>query len=202
MYELIGTPKSRAMRVAWMLEELGLDYAWTPAQPRSDAVRAANPSGKVPVLRVEGVALTDSMAIVQHLADAHGALTAPAGSIARARQDAVTFFALDEIDSALWTAAKNSFVHPEDVRVPAIKPVCKLEFAAAMATLERLLGDGPYVMGEGFTTPDLLLGHCAGWASVAGFDLPGGAVGAYFERVRARPALGAAMRRGAALAEA
>lgn len=202
MYTLYGSPRSRAMRVAWMLEELGLDYGWENVGPRSDAIRALNPSGKIPVLIVDDTVLTDSVAIVQFLADRHNALTMKAGTVPRATQDGFTQFCVDEIEGALWTAAKNSFIHPEDVRVPAVKEVCKREFAAAMETLETRLGDNAFVMGSAFTVPDLLLGHCAGWAAGAKFDLPGGRVGAYFERVRARPALKAAMERASGLAAA
>jgi glutathione S-transferase len=57
-----------------------------------------------------------------------------------------------------------------------------------MKTLENRLGDNEFVMGDTFTVPDLLLGHCANWAKSAKFDLPDGSVGEYFERVLARPA--------------
>lgn len=43
--------------------------------------------------------------------------------------------------------------------------------------------------------PDLLIGHCASWAKAAKFDLPGGPVGAYLDRVLSRPALARAGRR-------
>jgi glutathione S-transferase len=200
MYTLIGTPRSRALRVAWMLEELGLDYDWHQALPRSPEVIALNPSGKIPVLKVGDDVLTDSVAIVQFLADRHNALTHKAGTIPRAIQDSHTQFCVDEIEGALWTAAKNSFIHPEGVRVPQVKTVCRLEFAQAMQSLALRLGSNDFVMGAAFTVPDLLLGHCAGWAVNAKFDLPGGTVGAYFERVRARPALQAALQRAAAKA--
>lgn len=35
MYKVIGSPKTRAFRVFWMLEELGVDYEIDPAMPRS-----------------------------------------------------------------------------------------------------------------------------------------------------------------------
>ncbi len=38
------------------------------AQPRSEAVRALSPAGKIPAMTVDGVTLTDSVAIVQFLA--------------------------------------------------------------------------------------------------------------------------------------
>lgn len=176
------------MRVYWAMEELGLDYEINTAPPRSDEVRALNPSGKIPCLLVDGDAIIDSVAIIQFLADKHQQLTFSAGTIKRAQQDSFTQFCCDEIDGALWTAGKNSFIHPEELRVPAIKPTVKYEFANAMKTLEARLGDNEFVMGETFTIPDLLLGHCANWAIGAKFDLPEGRVAEYFKRVTSRPA--------------
>ena len=193
MYRVIGTLRSRALRVVWALEELGLSYRLDPVPPGSEAARAYNPSGKIPVLIAEGVALTDSVAIVQFLADRHDGITWPAGSIERGRQDGFTQFAVDEVDGPLWTAGKHSFALPEALRVPAVKATARAEFARAMAVLAERLGDNEFVTGERFTVPDLVLGHCAGWATVAKFDLPGGALGEYFARVRARPALRRAM---------
>ena len=86
MYKVIGTPQTRAFRVIWMLEELELPYELVPAPPRSEGVVAFNPSGKVPVLIDNGTPITDSTAIIQYLADKHGQLTHPAGTLERARQ--------------------------------------------------------------------------------------------------------------------
>jgi len=193
----VGHPRSRAMRVMWMLEELGAPYDYDAAPPQSAAARAANPAGKVPVLFVGDQPLTDSVALVQFLADSHSRFTHPAGTLARARQDGFTQFCVDEVEGALWTAGKHSFVLPEALRVPQVKETCRAEFARAMQTLAARLGDNPFVMGDAFTVPDLLLGHCAAWAEAAKFALPGGPVGAYLARLRARPALAAAMARGA-----
>lgn len=199
MYALIGTPRSRTMRVAWALEELELAYEWRPAGPRSEEARAANPSGKIPSLVVEGRVLTDSVAIVQFLADRHGGLTHPAGSIERGLQDGFTLFAVDEMDWPLWTAARHGFVLPEGERLPEAKALARADFARGMELLALRLGDGPWLTGETFTVPDLILGHCAGWAERAKFDLPGGPVGDYLARARARPALARALERAAGL---
>jgi glutathione S-transferase len=199
MYTVYGTPRSRAFRVMWMLEELGEAYDLVPATPQSPEIRAVNPEGKVPALGFDGQVFTDSIAIVQFLADRHGRFTAPAGTPERLTQDGYTHFCIDEVEGALWTAGKHRFALPEHLRVPQVKETARAEFDLAMQRLERRLGDRPFVTDLGFTVPDLLFGHCAGWAISAKFDLPGGTVGAYFERLRARPAFNAAMRRGASL---
>ena len=112
MYKVLGTANTRAFRVMWMLEELDQPYDHVPAAPQSDGVVAFNPSGKVPVLIEDGTPITDSTAIIQYLADRHGALTHKAGTIERARQDSLTQFLLDEFDAVLWTAARHTFVLP------------------------------------------------------------------------------------------
>jgi glutathione S-transferase len=189
MYTLIGSPKTRAIRVIWMLEELGLDYDIDPADPRSDDILAINPSGKVPALKAGDDIIIDSVAICQYLADRHGQFTYPAGSIERARQDSWTFFALDEVDSALWFFAKNTFVLPKELRSKTAREACRFEFDRALTFLDRRLGDRAYVMGDQFTIPDLILGHCAGWAvNGAKWSIPEGRVADYVSRVRSRPA--------------
>lgn len=194
MYKIIGFPKTRAMRVMWLLEELGEDYEIDPAMPQSEAVRAISPSGKVPILVDGDLVVTESVAICTYLADKHGKFTFPAGTPERAIQDSFTQFAVDVLEGALWTAAKNSFILPEDIRVPEVKRACKLEFQNGLDHLEKRLGDGPYVMGETFTIADIILGHCAGWAISAKFDLPKeGRIYDYFKALRERPAFKAMM---------
>lgn len=171
MYTVVGTGKTRAFRVLWMLEELGLDYEHVPAGAGSDEARKYNPSGKVPSLVVDGTVITDSAAIITFLADRHGGLTFPAGTIERARQDAMTHFVLDEMDAVLWTAARHSFVLAEEMRVPAVKVPLKWEFERAQNLFMDRIGDGPYAMGETMTVPDILACHCAGWAMAARFPL-------------------------------
>lgn len=191
-YTLYGTVRSRALRILWLLEELGVPYDLVAAGPQSDEVRAVSPLGKVPVL-VDGTeVIPDSSAILTYLADKHGALTAPAGSLTRARQDAWTFRILDEIEGQLWTAAKHSFVLPEEERVPEVKAACRAEYAR---NLDRIMDEmtGPYLMGDEISLPDIILCHCGGWAKSAGFPEGPDSFGAYCKALRARPAFGRAI---------
>ena len=188
MYTVIGAPRTRAIRVIWMLEELGQAYTVDPAKPRDAAVSAINPSGKVPVLMDGNDAIIDSVAIVQYLADKHQMLTHKAGTIARAHQDSFTQFCVDDVESCLWTAAKHTFVLPAELRVEGAKTASQFLFDRAMGHFAQRLGDNAYVMGDTFTVPDLLIGHCAGWAASMGWVIPEGNVSAYVARVRGRPA--------------
>ena len=188
MIEVIGARASRAFRVLWLLEELGEDYRHVSVKPHAPEVTRHYPAGKIPVVVVDGEALTDSTAILQHLADRSGRFTCQPGSIQRARQDGWTCLLLDEFDACLWAAAKHSFVLPEPVRVKAVKPTLKWEFGKAVGRLAARMGDGPFLMGATMTVPDFVLTHCMVWANVAGFAHSEPAVDAYFERMRNRPA--------------
>ncbi len=188
MYTLIGLPKTRAFRVMWMLEELGLAYEQIPTPPRDPSLAAINPSGKVPVLKVGDDYIIDSVAICQFLADKHNRFTFPAGTIERAHQDSFTQFSVDDIEGPLWTAAKHTFVLPAELRIEDVKKACRYDFDRAIQALSERLGTRSYVMGDGFTVPDLLIAHCCGWASTMGWTLPQGNVADYVARVRARPA--------------
>ncbi len=188
MYTVIGGLRSRTFRVLWMLEELGQSYEHRAAAPRSDEVKAHSASGKIPVLLDDGVAITDSTAILTYLGDKHGMLTFPAGSLDRARQDGHTQFILDEMDATLWTAARHSFILPEERRVSQVKDSLKWEFEVALDRLADRLGDGPFLMGEEITVPDLIATHCGNWALTAKFPDPPAPVAAYFERMRGRSA--------------
>ena len=120
---------------------------------------------------------------MQYLADKHGSLTFKAGTIERAKQDSFTQFICDEIDGALWTAARNSFVNPEEKRVEAIRSVLMWEFERSIKALEERLGDKTYLMGDICTVPDLLLSHCFGWARNAGFPMESEVLKAYGKRM-------------------
>lgn len=187
MYKVIGNPRSRATRIYWMLEELGQPYEIVPAAPHSPEVLALNPGGKIPVLLDGDVALIDSVAIVQYLADKHGGCTYTAGTLERAQQDSFTQLCVDEVEGALWTAAKQGMFYENCA--PQMQEICHGEFTKALQTLETRLGQKPYVMGERFTVPDLIFGHCGGWAAMAKFPMPkDGPVYDYFKRLRERPA--------------
>lgn len=197
MYKMIGTVRSRAFRPMWVLEELGQPYEVIPAAPASAEAKQYNPLGKIPALVDADAVLTDSVAIMTYLADKHSALTAPAGTPARAAQDAVTLWVIDQMDALLWSAAKHTRVFPEAARVPEIIPSLAAEFARNLDTLETMI-TGDFLMGDEITVPDILAVHCLNWAIGVGFPVENAAVNAYAKRLRARPAFKAVRARDTA----
>ncbi|MCC5968609.1 MAG: glutathione S-transferase family protein [Pararhodobacter sp.] len=193
-YTVIGNAQSRAARVLWMLEELGLPYEHVGVKPHAIEVNQVNPSGKVPVLLVDGAPITDSTAINQFLADRHNRFTHAAGTLERARQDALTQAILDEFDAVLWVAARHSFILPEAQRVPAVKDSLRWEFARNQTLFARRMGETPFLMGEEMTVPDIVLTHCGIWARAAKFEITEPQLSDYLDRMMQRPALQRALK--------
>ncbi|OAH08666.1 Glutathione S-transferase GST-6.0 [Rhodobacteraceae bacterium SB2] len=176
-----------------MLEEMGLTYEYTYAPPHSELVKQYNPSGKIPILIDRGAVITDSNAIMTYLADKHQKLTAPAGSIERAHQDALSHQIIDEIDAVLWAASRPSLGLKEFDNFSNIKDSFKHEYKRNLDRLEKQI-KGSFLMGDNLSLPDFILGHCAGWAHVAKFSTGSEKFGAYVKSLRTRPAYQAAAR--------
>ena len=144
-------------------------------------------AGKVPALRVDDQIIPDSTAIITYLADKHGGLTAPAGTIERAQQDAITQAVLDDIDAVLWAGARHSFVLPEEHRVPEVKTSLKWEFNRNVNRLADRITT-PFAAGESFSIADIILTHCLNWAVGAKFEHESEKMHAYAKEMRARDA--------------
>jgi glutathione S-transferase len=171
-----------------MLEEIDENYDHIPLKPHSSEVKKFNKSGKVPILFDDEEILTDSSAIISYLGDKHGKLCFPRGSVERARQDAMVFRLIDEVDMLLWSAARHSFILPEERRVNAIKPSLKWEFER---NIDRIMDEkkSKFLMGEEFTLPDIILAHCGSWAKSAKFPSENNSFTDYVNLCYNRPAV-------------
>lgn len=196
-FKLIGSSRSRAMRALWMLEEVGCEYDYSPDFPRTPEVMAVNPTGRIPALIVDDKVVTDSVAIVTFLADAYGVATFPAGTVERAQQDALTQMVVEELDGPLWVSSKHKWVLPKELRNPEAVNAAHWEFGVGISRLADALGEGPYLMGDTFTVPDLIAAHCLAWARLAEYPAVPEQIAAYGKACRARPAFKAALAKGA-----
>lgn len=205
MYDVLGGVQTRASRVTWLLEELGVDWTFThvdlrTGQHRSPAFLALNPLGRVPVVMVEGAPVAESGAICMVLASRHpgsGLLAAP-GTLAHARQVQWSVFATDELEQPLWTRAKHSFALPEALRVPAVKDTAAWEWQRAADALALGLGDRPYLVDDAFSVADLLAAHTLRWAAAAKLPTGHATLDAYAARCLERPAFQRSLDKAAA----
>lgn len=151
-----------------MLEELGLPYECvridirTPGG-RPEGYEAIHPLGLVPVLEYEGQRIFESQAICMFVADRHpeAGLAPPVDSPERAAYYQWCAFAIGTLEPAVFQlAVLRSDGTPDDH--PKMKEaVARTE--RVFAVLEEQLSGRSFVIGEQFTTADVLNGQIADW---------------------------------------
>lgn len=184
-------PRSRAVMVHWMLEEVGADYDirlidFEKGDNRSPEFLAINPMGKVPAILVGGTVITETPAILAWLADAYPAAgLAPAvGTPERGTWYRWLFFGGSCFEPAL---VEQMFNRPRPERPGALGWG---SYEAVLSTLEKALDPGPWLLGDRFSAADVYIASEIVWAIT--FAAPGLAdnpiFAAYADRARARPA--------------
>jgi hypothetical protein len=139
MYTVIGTVKSRALRVLWMLEELGEPLR---AHPRRTALRGRPPPQ--PLGQDPGASRRrpgDHRFGRDHDLPRRPPRRAdlPRGHDRARPAGRLHQLINDEFDAVLWMAGRHSFVLPEEMRLPAIKESLKLGIRTQSQS--RLWGD-------------------------------------------------------------
>lgn len=178
MYTLYGYPKTRSVRIAWALEEIGLPYDYKvidlkAGEHLSDEYKAISPAAKIPVLTTPEGTLTESAAIVTFLAERHGMhefIPAP-GSFERAKYEEMMLFLTNELEQPIWNLAKHTFALPKEQRLEQMRDVAVWEFKRALPVFSSMLGDSEFVCGNMFTMADVIAGHILAWAKGSKLDL-------------------------------
>ncbi|GGF33257.1 glutathione S-transferase [Aliidongia dinghuensis] len=198
--KLYASPFACSFTVRLALAEAGLnvetrwvDLATKRAQDGTD-LTTLNPKGQVPTLVLDDRAvLTEVGAILQYVGDqASGRqLVPPATSFERYRlQEWLSFVAgeLHKILSVLLIIAPT--VDPAGAE--SARRLARHLLPQRFGHVARALSTGSFLMGEYFTVADAYLFNMLIWARYVEFDLsPWPELGAYFDRVAARPAIAA-----------
>jgi glutathione S-transferase len=194
LYYRAGT--GRPIRVAWELEELGVAYE--PVGLSGDECAGAehrerHPLGRVPAVDLDdGATLFESTAIVLAVADLHpeAGLIGPLGSPLRTQVYAWSIMAMTELEPAAVNARFVSDVSDE------YRAGQRRRFGVAAASLDGPLGEHEFLLGDTLTAADIVVGGVLAVGDHAGvLDAAPDGVGAYFERLRARPAYARAAER-------
>ena len=147
---------SRSTRVLWLLEELGAPYDLVPVEiARHDGSGAADPANphplkQVPCIRDGDQLIVESLAIWLHLSDLHpeAGLAPPLGDAQRAEYMGWLGLATAVLEPLLTALMSGA---PLGDRETAARDYLDARFADALAR-------GPWLMGEAFTTVDLVYG--------------------------------------------
>lgn len=190
-------PSPNPMKVALLLEELGLDYDVAPVdtfrgQQHDRAFLKVNPNAKVPVIVDGGTVVFDSNAILLYLADKHGQFI-PKDETGHAVTLSWLFFIATGLSPFSGQAVHFWRMAPEDVAYA--KNRYRKEVIRHYEVMERRLEEAHFLGGQEYSIADMA---AWGWMGYAPYALDEGLsaypkVSALLDTISARPAARRAM---------
>ena len=194
--KIFYAPNTRAVRIVWLFEELGLDYELEryrlgdPAM-RSPEYLAVHSQGRVPALQDGDVILNESTAIVQYVLARH----AP-GELAPAVDDAQfpsylqwLHWAEGMLMPPVNTIVVETILLPEDRRNKVNADRAKKLLGRMLGSVDAALQGREYLAGD-FSAADIMTGHACIVSAKLGADISDKPdLAAYIKRLAARPAL-------------
>ena len=180
---------SRSSIVLWMLEELGQPYdikliKLSAGDNLKPDYLAINPIGKVPALKHGDTVITEAAAICTYLADEfpNAKLSIPVGTPRRGVYLKWLFFGPSCIEPAVIDRAAP---RKEEARRGMLGYG---DFDSVMNVVAQAVAKGPWLMGEQFTTADVIVGANIRWGMMFKMIPPRQEFLDYAARIAARPA--------------
>lgn len=203
MLTVYGLHYSRASRVFWLLEEIGMDFKpipvihgrffpdpnapGTPFNTRCDEYLAISPSGTMPVIQDGDLTLSESMAINLYLAKTYGGLLGPQVAKDEAKVLQWTLFGAEVVEPPVLEVyyAKNFQSDNEETIALALAKAEK-----PLSVIEKCLIDGNgHLLANRFTVADLNMSQVLRHITEAGPVLENyPAISAWLSACDARPA--------------
>ena len=199
MVTVYSAPDTRAIRVIWVLEEIGAkaEIKSMPYPPRKHAPDyfAVNPTGMVPLLIDGEVRLSESMAICDYLATKHGSpLVVPTNDPERPQFLQWLWYGESTLMTPLSRLnivrqVERQFESKGGPEVDALIAGARDHVAERLKMLEQRLEGRDFLAAGRLTLADISVSYPLHLVGMLGVDdLLGPRSVAYHERLRARPA--------------
>ncbi|MCE2407119.1 MAG: glutathione S-transferase family protein [Pseudomonadales bacterium] len=198
--EIFGFSQSRTFRTLWMAEEIkavkGLEFVHDNSIPQPgpelDAFLKLNPMGQVPVIRVDGFVLRESMAINLYLAKKYDVL-----ALNTLEEEALvsqwSFWVMTSVETHTLDSLKYKLgamgVEQDDAKVEAEMEILD----RPLKVLEKHLHSQSHLVGESFSVADLNVASVLAWLRMAQIPTTKyAAISEWLDRCIERPAFTAA----------
>ena len=190
-----GTSRSRALRVLWMAEELGIEFEHRPINFTTDTKTpeflSINPNGRVPTLITEsGEVLWESMAINLYLAKHYGGELAPSDAWQEALAVQWSFWVMTELEKNLLEVLFSTLgILGQEVDLERAASFAEL-LKRPLEVLESALSERQWLVSDGFSVADLNVASVLTFSKMAKVDLsPFPEVSKWLDTCLSRPAL-------------
>jgi glutathione S-transferase len=193
MLKLYFAPRTRSVRIRWLLEELGIPHELERVEfrPRPSPFAQATPFGKFPVLVDGDVVMAESGAILEYVLEVHGnGRLAPAvGSPQRGEFLQWVHFAEGTAFPPLGVLIWHGVYRADADRIPEAMDSARDRAHAALAVVEKHLATREHLLGSEFSAADIMVGFTLAAARFVGvLDSRYPLTTAYLGRLMERPA--------------
>ena len=173
MIKLYHIPRTRSVRIIWLLEELGLDYeveVLTGDAKSAPAFLKISPFGKVPAIEDGDLVLTESVAIVQYILSEYGQgrLHPPVDSKEYAQFLQWLNFGEATLMQPIAEVIVNKLFRPEEHQHQFSIDNGTKNFSDMARVIDGVLANSDYLVGDAFTAADIVTGYSLNVADMLG----------------------------------
>ena len=164
MLKIYGVANSRAFRVIWLANEIGVPYEHIPLSFSGDRPECKqawyvelNPNARVPTIEDNGFVLWESAAINLYLAEKYGSPLFPVTPEAKGRMLQWAFYIANDVEPPLITVLRNRVVFPPEQRDPTLADEAERTLHLKFCILEQQLKRSRFFAGETWGMADLMV---------------------------------------------
>ncbi|HSI71616.1 MAG TPA: glutathione S-transferase family protein [Fimbriimonas sp.] len=200
LIRLYFSPGTRAVRVRWILEEIGVPYQlsvvslWRGAHKSKDYLKI-HPLGKVPALEIDDTIVFESLGICLYLADRFvDADLAPLVTDKKRRADYCTWmaFSAGTLEPSIFEQLRAKNAKERGVASIGLGPALT-SFDNIASYMEHHLAERPFLLGDRMTAADIMNGSMMAWAQDIGLLEGRQSIQAWVANLKTRPAYSRAM---------
>jgi glutathione S-transferase len=191
--KLYYAPRTRSIRIRWLLEELDIPHELERVEfrPQGTIFAQATPFGRFPVLADGEAVIGESGAILEYILERYGSgrLAPSVGSPERGEFLQWVHFAEATAFAPLGVMIWHGIYRGDADRIPEAIDGARDRARSALDVVERRLATREYLLGPEFSAADIMLGFTLAAAQFLGvLDMRYPVTTSYLARITQRPA--------------